>query len=182
MKSVLNHVAILVAKIESALEKKLFPTDSLGVIEDFEAEGTRELYIGPEQQIGRVLLMQATGPGPYQTAWDKRGAGLHHIALDVLNVDEYLSSLTGSGWLLHPTSLDFYKAQKLVFLCRPGVPLLVEVQQVKQFYEDDESFIEEAAFPFGEERLLHALQCERLTMDSEATLKVNGKTLSIAEL
>ncbi|MDF1666215.1 MAG: hypothetical protein P1V97_30945 [Planctomycetota bacterium] len=181
MKSVLNHVAILVENIESVVEKKLFPTAHLGGIEDFEAEGTRELYIGPENQIGRVLLMQATGPGPYKTALDKRGPGLHHVALDVLSIDDFVRSLSGSGWLLHPKSLDFYKAQKLVFLCRPGVPILIEVQQVEKFYDDDVSFIEEMEFPFGENRLRDILCCDRLKTGDKVRLKIADNSVSIAD-
>lgn len=178
MKSVLNHVAILVESIESVLEKNLFPSNLLCEIEDFLSEGTRELYIGSDNQMGRLLLMQANGPGPYQTALNKRGLGLHHIALDVLNIDEFVASLIGSGWLLHPKSLEFYKSHKQVYLNRPGVPVLMELQERKKLV-DGEHFIEELEFPFGEERLLNGLCCDRLKMSDEIKMKVDGREITV---
>ena len=132
MKSVLNHVAILVESLESVVEKNIFDTSLLGEIEEFPKEGTRELYIGLNHQMGRILLMQAHGPGAYENALKKRGPGLHHIAIDVLNIDEFVASLSGSGWLLHPKSLEFYKSHKQVYLNRPGVAALIEVQERKK--------------------------------------------------
>ena len=129
MKSVLNHVAILVESIESTLGIKNFSSDLIEEIEEFPSVGTRELYLGKSNQMGRLLLMQAAGDGPYKSALKKRGTGLHHIALDVLNIDEYLGSLSGSGWLLHPESINFYKSNKQIYLSRPGVPVLMEIQE-----------------------------------------------------
>ncbi|MEZ4744345.1 MAG: hypothetical protein R3B45_18155 [Bdellovibrionota bacterium] len=66
MKSVLNHIAILVNDIDYIVKKKNFSSDLLGEIEEFPSEGTRELYIGKNDQMGRLLLMQAVGEGPYK--------------------------------------------------------------------------------------------------------------------
>lgn len=181
MTSVLNHVAVLVANIEAVVEKQLFTKEQLGIIEEFEAEGTRELYVGQKMDIGKVLFMQAFGEGPYKAALEKRGPGLHHVALDVLNIDDFVKSLAGSGWLLHPKSLAYYKAQKSVYLCRPGIPLLIEVQQVEKFYDDDVSFIEEITLPLGDNRLLESLCCDRIKMGTEMTMRIGGNSLSIAE-
>ena len=119
-KTLLNHVAILVEDIESVLEKVQFTPDLLGEIEEFPSEGTRELYIGSDNQMGRILLMQAIGDGPYKNALDKRGPGLHHIALDVLNIDDFVTKLSGSGWLLHPKSIEFCSKTGLDYVsCSP---------------------------------------------------------------
>lgn len=181
MNSVLNHVAILVESIESVLEKKKFHSNLLGEIEEFPSEGTRELYIGSDNQMSRLLLMQANGPGPYQAALNKRGPGLHHIALDVLNIDEFVANLSGSGWLLHPKSLEFYKSHKQIYLSRPGVPVLIEVQEREKLAEG-ECFIEGFEFPFGEGRLLNSLSCDRLKMSDEIRMKVDGLYLLVKDL
>ena len=181
MKSVLNHVAILVESIESVIEKNLFESNLLGEIEEFPSEGTRELYIGSDNQMSRLLLMQANGPGPYQNSLNKRGPGLHHIALDVLNIDEFVASLVGSGWLLHPKSLEFYKSHNQVYLSRHGVPVLMEVQERERLV-DDGYFIEELEFPFGETRLIESLCCGRLKMGDEIKMKIDGKAITIKNL
>ena len=160
MKSVLNHVAILVESIEEVLERELFPANLLGEVEEFESEGTRELYTGSNEEMGRLLLVQAKRDGPYQAALNKRGPGLHHIALDVSNLDDFVDHLAGSGWLLHPKSLKFYNSHKQVYLSRPGTPVLMEIQE-RDKLDDSEYFIEELKFPFGESRLLDSLACER---------------------
>src|ERR1044071_1670066 len=96
--SALNHVAFLVDSIEMVLEENIFDPGAIGEIEEFPSEGTRELYIGQSDQMGKLLLMQANGPGPYQDALNKRGTGLHHIAIDVPSIDDFVATLSGSGW------------------------------------------------------------------------------------
>ena len=131
--------------------------------------------------MSRLLLMQANGPGPYQTALNKRGPGLHHIALDVLDIDEFVGSLVGSGWLLHPKSFELYKSHKQIYLSRPGVPTLMEIQEREELV-DDEYFIEELEFNFGEERLLAVLGCELLRMNNEIKMKIEDKSFLIKDL
>lgn len=171
MKTALNHVAFLVKSIESALERNSFSSGDLGEIEDFASEGTREIYVG-RSVMGRVLLMQAIGDGPYQRALEKRGEGLHHIALDVENIDEFINQISGSGWYLHPRSLDLYNKSKQVYLCRPGIPVLIEIQERKIFAEDD-YFIQKVGFPFKSEALLNALGCDRILENKQ--IKILGK-------
>ena len=99
MKTALNHVAFLVQSIEHALERNSFSSVDVGEIEAFPSEGTRELYVG-SPAMGRILFMQAIAEGPYQRALEKRGEGLHHIALDVESIDAFVSQISGSGWYL----------------------------------------------------------------------------------
>lgn len=163
MKAVLNHVALLVSSIEETLEKLEFPSDVIGQIEEFPNEGTRELYIGGSAQMGRLLLMQAIGDGPYLSAYQKRGPGLHHLAIDVANLEQFASSLSGAGWLLHPRSIEFYNTHRLIFICRPQIPVLIEVQERSKLFESN-FFINEVEFPFKEQRLLDSLCCKQLKM------------------
>jgi len=169
MISHLNHVAFLVESIEAFIEHKAFPEELIGSIEEFPSEGTRELYIGSNKQMGRLLLMQAIGEGPYKTALEKRGAGIHHIAINVENIDSFVDSLIGSGWLLHPISLKFYNDDRQVYLCRPGVSVIIEVMERKE-QPVDNYFIGRVEFPFSSEKLIKSLRCDRIAEGKDLKL------------
>ena len=77
--------------------------------------------------------MQPTKDGSYQRALKKRGPSLHHIAIDVLNLDQFINDISKSGWLLHPNSLESIKDLRVAWLARPGFPALIEVTEVKEF-------------------------------------------------
>ena len=176
MKAALHHVAILVESIESTLRRNSFPAEELGAIEEFPSEGTRELYIG-QPVMGRILLMQAIGSGPYQRAFEKRGQGLHHVGLDIERLDEFVGLVSGSGWYLHPASLDSYNKKKQVYLCRPGVPILMEIQE-RQIFPDDDYFVQKVEFPFLHEGLAKALMCDRIVDEKQfRLLDENGKVM-----
>jgi methylmalonyl-CoA/ethylmalonyl-CoA epimerase len=108
-----SHVAVLVPSVERAamyLKKLDF---QIGAVDEFEE--TREIYV----QYGRsnpLLLMEPKGTGSYQRALDKRGPGIHHLAIDVLDLNQYLKSIKGSGWLLHLNSIDSIKDYKTAYL------------------------------------------------------------------
>lgn len=172
MKAELNHIAFLVRDIDSALKETPFPNGLIGKIQEFPSEGTREVYIGKQDQRGRLLLMEAIGDGPYLSALEKRGPGLHHIALDVKDLDSYVEQLAGSGWLLHPSSLKFYNQNRQVFLSRPGTPLLIEIQERKEHTGEDH-FIEKVEIPLKESRLLEGILCPRIVMASQ--FRIFGK-------
>ncbi len=125
----LSHVAFLVRSAEQAEEATRqfgFPSSPAEV---WEGEGTKEIYVGDESKSGRLLLMEPMRDGAYRRAFQKRGAGLHHIAIDVLDLERYVLGLSGTGWLLHPQSLHTMKTTKTVYLARPGFPGLIEAQQ-----------------------------------------------------
>jgi len=121
-----DHVALLVPDLESALSTITRLGLEHGEIEDFPAEGTREVYVGEPGQQGRLLLMQPLGDGPYQRALSKRGPGLHHVAIGVADLSAFLSR-DASGWLLHPHSVESISSCSTTWLARPGVGTLVEV-------------------------------------------------------
>ncbi len=111
-------------------------------------------------------FMQAIGDGPYKQAHEKRGTGIHHIAIDVPKVDDFVGELSGSGWLLHPKSLWFYDDNKQVYLSRPGVPVLIEVKERPKPSTED-FFIEMIEFPLPNTRLLEPLCCPKLKMGNQ---------------
>ena len=176
MKSSLNHVAFLVRSIEESVESESIKSDACGEIEEFPSEGTRELYLGKGHDMGRLLLMQAIGDGPYKSALEKRGPGLHHIAIDVEDIDSFVDQLAGSGWSLHPKSLIFYKENKMIFLCRPGTPVLIEINERKLF-EEDSFYIEHIEFPFSNTKLLESLGCGQLSRGDSLRILRDGEAV-----
>ena len=132
MKSSLSHVALLVpsAEVSAAF------LNSRGITtadpEVFESEGTKEIYVGTyEKQSGLLLLLEAVSEGPYKTAMMKRGASLHHIAIDVLNIEDFSLEAQKIGWNLHPISNETMSYKTAWFFLK-GVPALIEVHQKKE--------------------------------------------------
>lgn len=124
-----NHVAILVSSVDDAaqhLSQFGFP---VGPKEIWDGEGTAEIYVGEKGQIAKLLLMEPVKPGAYGRAMEKRGPGLHHIAVDVTSLEEFVTTLGGSGWYLHPHSLMTCRKTKTAWLARPGTKMLIEVQE-----------------------------------------------------
>lgn len=96
-------------------------------IEDQPAEGTREQYVDISGDMApMLLLMQPISDGPYQRALAKRGPGLHHIGCMTPSIDAARPQIEKSRLLLHPISLKTIK-RGVIWVCRPGVPFLIEV-------------------------------------------------------
>ncbi|MEO7819737.1 MAG: VOC family protein [Actinomycetota bacterium] len=123
----LDHVALVVHRLEPVLER--LDWLETGPIEDFPSEGTREVYLGVGS--GRLLLMEPTnGEGPYARAFAKRGAGLHHVAINVPDLREFLGCVR--GWLLVPALLQEVARTRTAWLARPGVATLLEVHEAER--------------------------------------------------
>lgn len=187
MKSVLNHVALLIpdaVKAGEYLKSFDFKVGTAGV---WEGEGTLEIYVGDLQsQMGNLLLMQPIKDGAYARAMAKRGAGLHHIAIDVLDLEAYIDQLSGSGWLLHPKSLQTIKHSQTAYLARPYVPALIEVQQ-KNTLSESPHFITGMTIPMLSSQSLKMLNSIGLNQiqssaDAEMTLHMNGEIVSFKDL
>lgn len=132
MISSLSHVALLVPSVETSaafLDDQGIETEDP---ETFESEGTKEVYVGSYgTQKGLLLLLEAISEGPYQRAMKKRGPSLHHIAIDVLDMDECVSKGQNVGWKLHSVSSETM-AHKTAWLFSKGVPTLIEVHQKRE--------------------------------------------------
>lgn len=126
-----NHVAIIVPSVKKAADYLSQFGFQIGEMEQFDGEGTREIYVEYRKR-NSLLLMEPLDHGPYKRAMEKRGPGLHHIAIDVLNLNNFVESLSGSGWLLHPMSIKTMTQSKTAYLARPGFPGLIEVQERKE--------------------------------------------------
>lgn len=132
MNSSLSHIALLVPAVEASakvLNAHRIETDTPEI---FESEGTKEVYVGSYgKQKGLLLLLEAISEGPYKKAMEKRGPSVHHIAIDVLDVEKFTHHAQGIGWKLHSASAQTM-THKTAWLFLKGVPALIEVHQKKE--------------------------------------------------
>lgn len=75
-----SHVAILVPSVRKAADHLRQFDFQIGKEEDWDGEGTREIYI-EKDKANSLLLMEPIKPGAYQRALDKRGPGLPTLQL-----------------------------------------------------------------------------------------------------
>lgn len=128
-----SHVAILVPSVRKAADYLSQFDFHIGAEEEWDGEGTREIYV--ERCKGNsLLLMEPIMPGAYQRALENRGPGLHHLAIDVLELEKFIGALSGSGWLLHPSSIESMRHVRTAYLARPGFPGLIEVQEKTELH------------------------------------------------
>jgi methylmalonyl-CoA epimerase len=96
----IDHVAIVVRELETALR---FYHDTLGIapshVIDFPREGVRIAFLplgGPGGS--EIELLEPTDPaGGVARFLEKRGEGLHHLCLEVEDIDAALAELTAAG-------------------------------------------------------------------------------------
>jgi hypothetical protein len=123
-----SHVALLVRSVNKTAEFLRRFNFKVEQAEEWDGEGTKEIYVEKELS-NSLLLMEPIKPGAYQRAMEKRGPSLHHLAIDVPKLEEFLISIAGSGWLLHPRSVETIPRVRTAYLSRPGFPALIEVQE-----------------------------------------------------
>ncbi len=181
----LNHVALLTPDVRKAANKLEKLGLKIGQEEVWDGEGTREIYVGDHTHTGLLLLMEPIREGAYQRALLKRGPGLHHLAIDVLSLEELILGLGGSGWLLHPQSIKTMKATQTAYLARPGIPTLIEVQERDRLNEKP-LFVSCIELSISQEQksMFAALGLEdRVARSSSVTfLKIANHRLSVEEL
>ena len=179
-----SHVAILVPSARKAANFLRKFDFQIGEEEKWDGEGTLEIYI-ERDKANSLLLMEPNKAGAYQRALDKRGPGLHHLAIDVLNLEAYIESLNGSGWLLHPKSLITVKQSQTAYLARPGFPGLIEVQERKELQEL-KLFIDHIDLKMEPNltRLLKPIGLDEIVrqVSTETTLSLNGNSIKLGEL
>ncbi len=122
-----DHIAILTADLRH-LSERLPTFCRKEPIESFPAEGTMEQYVEITEGAPRLLLLQPIAEGPYARALKKRGPGLHHIGAKTASLIALIPRLSEQGLLLHPISIQSL-AQGVAWLCRPGLPFLIELSE-----------------------------------------------------
>jgi len=96
----IDHVAIVVRSLEAALR---FYRDTLGIapsrIIDFPREGVKIAFVplGGPRGSEIELLEPTDSAGGVARFLEKRGEGLHHLCLEVEDIDEALAELTAAG-------------------------------------------------------------------------------------
>lgn len=132
MESCFSHIALLVPSVEKSAQFLKSRGLETGTPETFESEGTKEVYVGSyATQAGLLLLLEAISEGPYKRAMEKRGPSLHHIALDVLDIEKFITKALKVGWELHAASEQTMEYKTAWFFLK-GVPTLIEVHQKKE--------------------------------------------------
>jgi len=184
MKIFPSHVALLVSSVRKAADYLSRFEFEIGPEEIWDGEGTKEIYV-EKDQANSLLLMEPVRAGAYQRAMEKRGPGLHHLAIDVADLDAYLSSLVGSGWLLHPISAQTMKKKRTAYLARPGFPALIEVQQ-RDALVHRPLFVTSISLPHSSDRISLV---ERIGLgdivrfsQGDVTVSLAGKSVELREL
>ncbi len=126
----INHIGIAVSNINEAI--KLY-TEALGLkvtgIEVVEEQKVRTAII----PVGdaKIELLESTSPeGPIAKHIEKRGEGLHHIALEVSDIQEALKTLVKKGIpLIDEKPRKGVENTTIAFLHPKGTKVLLELVQ-----------------------------------------------------
>ena len=112
----LNHVAIAVKDIEAALD---FWENKLGLkldyIEEVPSETSRVAFIPVGDSL--IELVQPTRDDTGMAAYlEKRGEGIHHLCVEVENIDETFNMLKEKGVRLINTEPQVLPGRKMAFV------------------------------------------------------------------
>ena len=177
-----SHVAVLVPSVLKAADYFRQLDFEIGEEEIFEE--TREIYVQGSER-NSLLLMEARDTGSYRRALEKRGPGVHHLAIDVLDIDKFLSSISGSGWLLHLNSLKSIRDYRTAYLARPGFPALIEVQE-RQKLMDGPLFVDGVLLKFdaGLAGLVKSTGLDQILKPAQGnpSLTIRGRHIELKEL
>lgn len=185
MKIELSHVAVLVRSAARAAEKLKALGIFTGQEETYENGRVKEIYAGSyETNSALALLVEPVSRQAYTRAFKKRGYGLHHIAVNVPELDAYIDGLYDSGWLLHPWSAEALRSAGTAYLCRPGVGFVIEAQ--RQACDGKPRLVEKLAMPLSGRTaamIAAAGLADAVTPAAEAGLVFAGAgTVKIGEL
>jgi hypothetical protein len=183
-KIVASHVAILVPSVRKAADYLHKFDFRIGEEEEWDGEGTKEIYV-ERDKANSLLLMEPIKPGAYRRAMEKRGPGLHHLAIDVVDLDSFLISLSGTGWLIHPMSIRTIKQVRAAYLARPGFPALIEVQEREALLKSS-LFVNEIFIPLdsqGPHLATHIGLGDILRPSNEkARMSLDGRIIQVEDL
>jgi len=93
----IDHIAIAVHDVESAMKQY---QEALGVTDiEFETVETEGVKVGIlHLENGRIELMEPTNDNsPIKKFLDKKGEGLHHVALETDNIEGEVTRMEGCG-------------------------------------------------------------------------------------
>jgi methylmalonyl-CoA/ethylmalonyl-CoA epimerase len=129
----INHIAIAVENIEAMLP---FWQDALGLslshIEEVPSQKARVAFLPVGD--GEVELVQPTDPDTGTAKFIKeKGAGIHHLCLEVENIDQAMDTLKASGIRLINETAQLLPGRKMAFIHPKSTGgVLVELYEVIQ--------------------------------------------------
>jgi methylmalonyl-CoA/ethylmalonyl-CoA epimerase len=127
----INHVAIAVKDIESSLD---FWENKLGLkidyIEEVPSEASRVAFIPIGDSL--IELVQPTRDDTGMAAFlEKRGEGIHHICVEVDDIDETFNMLKEKGVRLINTEPQVLPGRKMAFIHpKAAGGVLVELYEI----------------------------------------------------
>ena len=131
----IEHLGIAVKDLNVSipLYEKLFQTPCYKT-EAVESEGVKTAFF----QIGesKIELLEASNPeSPIAKFLEKRGAGFHHVAFEVDDIDKEIERLSNEGFqLIHTSPKDGADNKRIAFLHpKSSDGLLVELCMEKEF-------------------------------------------------
>jgi methylmalonyl-CoA/ethylmalonyl-CoA epimerase len=113
----IEHLGIAVKdlNVSISLYEKLFQTPCYKT-EAVESEGVKTAFF----QIGesKIELLEASNPeSPIAKFLEKRGAGFHHVAFEVDDIDNEIERLSSEGFqLIHTSPKDGADNKRIAFL------------------------------------------------------------------
>jgi methylmalonyl-CoA/ethylmalonyl-CoA epimerase len=113
----IEHLGIAVKDLSISIPmyEKLFQTPCYKT-ESVESEGVKTAFF----QIGesKIELLEASNPdSPIAKFLEKRGAGFHHVAFEVSDIDEEIKRLSKEGFqLIHTIPKDGADNKRIAFL------------------------------------------------------------------
>ena len=129
----IDHIGIAVNSIEDAV--KLY-ADALGLkvkdIEIVESQKVRTAIIPVGES--KIELLESTHPeGVIAKHIEKRGEGLHHLALEVSDIEEVLGALKAKGIpLIDETPRIGVEDTKIAFLHPKETKVLIELVETRE--------------------------------------------------
>lgn len=178
MQTNLSHVALLVSDVDKSASFLSTKGFKCGQAEVFESEGTKEVYVGDYQdQSGLLLLLEPIAEGPYKRAMSKRGPSLHHIAIDVLDMKEFVFEAKKIGWQVHPIS-----DSKISWLFFKGLPL-VEVHERKSLSSKPIKIsVLEFSSEFKGQSALEWILGKKISYGTELSFIIDGQKISFSQI
>ncbi len=112
----IDHIAIAVNDLESAMKQYQEALDVKDVeFETVESEGVKVGILHLEN--GRIELMEPTNDSsPIKKFLDKKGEGLHHLALETDNIEGEVTRMEGCGIQFLGKVRPGYAGTKVIFI------------------------------------------------------------------
>lgn len=129
----INHIGIAVNSIEDAV--KLY-TDVLGLkVKGIEIIKERKVKIAIIPVGDSIIeLLESTAPeGPIAEYIEKMGEGIHHLALEVSDIQDVLGALVEKGIpLIDEKPRNGIENTRIAFLHPKGTKVLIELVETKK--------------------------------------------------